>query len=124
MTYTSASESQAPTTSSASPTPTPDTQSITADISCPDTDDSLYVVASQAKSFLIQCGIDYTEGTEELGDEPARDMEECVEKCAKEERCTACGWGYKGKEERCWLKGQLGGDHEARSNWTFAILQD
>lgn len=54
-------------------------------------------------------------------------MEECVAQCAREDGCTACGWGSvqgdKGDEHQCWLKGKLGGDHEARENWTFAILQ-
>ncbi|MBE3048135.1 hypothetical protein IMZ48_37645 [Candidatus Bathyarchaeota archaeon] len=53
-------------------------------------------------------------------------MEECVAQCAEDDECAACGWGRgieeKGKE-RCWLKGPVGGEHEVKEDWTFAILE-
>lgn len=103
------------------------TKPITAHIACPESDGHRFLVPDESKSFLISCGVDYTKDTEEIGHGPAIDVEQCVEKCAKNDRCTACGWGYiegdKDDEYRCWMKGRLGGDHVARANWTFAVLE-
>lgn len=58
----------------------------------------------------------------------ASDMEECIDSCAERENCRGCGWGFivgdVDERYRCWLKGEIGLNHVARQNWTFALLQE
>ncbi|PKS08700.1 hypothetical protein jhhlp_004753 [Lomentospora prolificans] len=103
------------------------TQPTSEAISCPKSDRSAYNVPGSDKSFLVFCAIDYTEGTQELGEVRASSMEECIGSCADVAACQGCGWGFiegdKDEKFRCWLKGTIGLKHVARQNWTFALLQ-
>ncbi|SPO06167.1 uncharacterized protein DNG_08856 [Cephalotrichum gorgonifer] len=124
----SASNSPTPTASSTVPTITPTDKPSTFNIQCPESDTKSYLVPKTSKVFTIGCGIDYSNekgGTVELGVAPALTVAACIEKCAATEGCTACGWGTKEGEDqdRCWLKGRLGTDHQADPGWIFATLQ-
>ncbi|CAI4214502.1 unnamed protein product [Parascedosporium putredinis] len=103
------------------------TQPASEPLSCPKSDRRAYPVPDTDKSFLVFCAIDYTEGTQELGEVRAASMEECVGSCAELAACQGCGWGFiegdKDEKFRCWLKGTIGLKHVARANWTFALLQ-
>jgi hypothetical protein len=117
----------APTTTTESPTPI-STSTLPTSTECPDTNGTVYTVPVSGKQFLQLCGIDYgpTEAID-LGQVHAETMEDCINSCAIFPGCEACGWGYIDGDEtpayRCWMKSNLQERHQARSNWSFAILQ-
>lgn len=93
-------------------------------ISCPGNNLTMYTVdkAQAKKRFILLCGRDYNsqDGSVELnqGGTPAKTMTECVELCAANVGCTACGWGY----DTCYMKSSIGRPNNT-PGWHFAVLE-
>ncbi|KAM0512851.1 hypothetical protein ACHAPE_008485 [Trichoderma viride] len=98
-------------------------------LGCPQANNTRYAVPGLDKTFLLNCGIDYTGAGQavEVGNLYTADMEDCMANCATFPGCTGAGWGIipgdAGSEHRCWLKGDLGKKPIPKPGWYFAILQ-
>lgn len=113
----------APNTTRTKPTP-----SATATASsCLEASNTQYS-ASNGKTFLKLCNIDYSGANEatDIGSQKADTFERCIEQCAEDEDCTGAGWGplkanqkYRGT---CWMKKDLKRSHIATEDWHFAVL--
>lgn len=102
-------------------------------VSCPGNNLTLYTVVGSGttsaqirKRFLLTCGRDYSSdyGAVELKPEGQQlgSMAECVEACAANVGCTACGWGPTDGVNTCWLKSSIGTPTET-PGWHFAVLE-
>ncbi len=116
-----ATDTNATTGSAATPRPTYNTD-------CPALNNTIYHVPGSTKSFLRQCGIDYSgTGATDLVEAYTESMADCMNSCASFDQCTACSWGYlegdQGNKHRCYMKKGLKQKHSATSDWCFAILQ-
>ena len=116
-----ATDTNTTTGSAASPRPTYNSD-------CPALNNTIYHVPGSTKSFLRQCGIDYSgTGATDLVEAYTESMADCMNSCASFDQCTACSWGYlqgdQGDKHRCYMKKALKQKHSATSDWCFAILQ-
>ncbi|RYP91571.1 hypothetical protein DL770_002285 [Monosporascus sp. CRB-9-2] len=126
------SDPSSPTTTTATSTSSVPTPSFTgivvsAPVTCPENNNTVYVTASDApKPFNVECGRDYAseDGARDMA--TRRDvatMAECVDLCGSRAGCVGVGYGDFDGAWTCWLKSQLGQPNWS-DGWYAARLQN
>ncbi|RYP24402.1 hypothetical protein DL767_008610 [Monosporascus sp. MG133] len=123
----SSSTTTTATSTSSAPTPSFTGTVVSAPVTCPENNNTVYVTTGDApKPFNVECGRDYRseEGAHDMG--TRRDlatMAECVDLCGSRAGCVGVGYGDFNGTWTCWLKSQLGQPNWS-DGWYTARLQN
>ncbi|RYP86616.1 hypothetical protein DL769_000684 [Monosporascus sp. CRB-8-3] len=112
----SSSTTTTATSTSSAPTPGFTGTVVSAPVTCPENNNTVYVTTGDApKPFNVECGRDYRseDGARDMATRRDVAMAECVDLCGSRAGCVGITYGDLDGAWTCWLKSQLG-----QPNWS------